>query len=143
MKTLIAAILLSGSLSALADTMKEKSLKFVPGGTVVEERSEEVKVKTPAGTIVEIEFDKNSIFEEASGNSLEQDLFQPEAGLLSLKDAVASMTKAGKKPVGEWSFDSSLMRGWYYEFEGYEDGKKMDYVLDAKSGKLLDSKIDD
>ena len=122
--------------------MAEDALKLVPGGKVVAEKAEEVKVQVPNGGIVEVEFQAGK-FEEASGDSVEHDIFIPGQGLLSLKDAVEAMKKAGKTPVGEWSLDNSFLKGWHYEFEGHENGKKMDYIVDAKSGKLLDAKVDD
>ena len=133
------AVLLNGNVFA---GIASDAVKYVPGGKVVQEKAEEVKIQTPAGTIVEVEFDRAGKFEEASGDSVENDVFVPGEGLLSLKDAVDSLKKAGKTPVGDWSLDSSLIRGWHYEFEGFENGKKMDYVLDAKTGKLISSEID-
>ena len=131
------------SAGAMAATMSEKALKYVPGGKVIQEKKDEVKVQTPNGSIVEIEFKRNGDLEEASGDTVDKDIFVPGEGLLSLKDAYAAMTKAGKAPVGDWSLDKSMMKGWHYEFEGAENGKNMDYVVDAKTGKIVDSQEDD
>jgi uncharacterized membrane protein YkoI len=130
------------STGAMAATMQENALKYVPGGKIVQEKKNEIKVQTPNGTIVEIEFKRNGNLEEASGDTVDKDIFVPGEGLLSLKDAYAAMTKAGKQPVGDWSLDDSMLKGWHYEFEGLEDGKNMDYVVDAKTGKILESKVD-
>lgn len=133
-------LVISGSAFA---KISDDALKFVPGGKIVQEKAEEVKVQTPAGSVVEVEFDRGGKFEEASGDSVDNDIFVPGNGILSLKDAVAALKKDGKSPVGEWSLDDSVLKGWHYEFEGFENGKKMDYVVDAKTGKLTDSKADD
>ncbi len=45
--------------------------------------------------------------------------------------------------MGKWEFDHSFLNGWYYEFEGLENNVKMEYYLDAKSGKLVKEKVDD
>jgi uncharacterized membrane protein YkoI len=131
------------SATSIAATMQENALKYVPGGKIIQEKKNEIKVQTPDGSIVEVEFKRNGNLEEASGDTVEKDIFVPGEGLLSLKDAYAAMTKAGKKPVGDWSLDESMIKGWHYEFEGVENGKNMDYVVDAKTGKIVDSKVDD
>lgn len=122
--------------------ISDDALKFVPGGKIIQEKKDEVKVETPAGSVVEVEFDRKGKFEEASGDSIMNDLFVPGDGLMALKDAVAMTQKQGKTLTGEWSLDKSMMKGWYYKFEGSENGKKMDYLVDAKTGKILESKVD-
>lgn len=133
--------LLTASLSSYAG-LSDEALKLIPGGKVVAEKKEEVKIQTPEGSIVEVEYERGK-FEEASGDNAEKDVLVPGEGLLSLKDAVASLKKSGKTPVGDWSLDKSFIKGWHYEFEGFENNQKMDYIVDAKTGKLLESKIDD
>lgn len=91
---------------------------------------------------MEIEYDKNGKIEEAEGKILE-DKFEPGEGRLSLKDAVEALKKAGKTPTGKWEFDKSFLNGWYYEFEGFDNNQKMEYTIDAKTGKLQKEKIDD
>lgn len=130
-------------LNLMAGPLGDASLKLVPGGKVIQEQTKEVKVQTPEGTLVEVEFEKNGTFEEASGDNVDKDILVPGNNLLPLKDAIASLKKANKTPVGEWSLDQSFVQGWHYEFEGFENNQKMDYVVDAKSGKLLSSKVDD
>ena len=123
-------------------TITDDALKYVPGGKIVAQKIDEVKVQTPNGTVVEVEFTSGKL-DEASGNAVDQDIFVPEDGMMSLKDAVAALKKEGKVAVGEWSIDNNLIKGWHYEFEGFEQGKKMDYEVDAKTGKLLSAEIDD
>ncbi|WP_408095812.1 PepSY domain-containing protein [Peredibacter sp. HCB2-198] len=135
--------LLALSLPVFAATVSESALKMIPGGKVVQEKEKEVKVQTKDGSIVEVEFKRNGDFEEASGHAVDKDTFEPGQNLLSLKDAVASVKKAGKTPVGDWSLEDSMMKGWHYEFEGMENGKAMEYLVDAKTGKLRESRQDD
>lgn len=135
--------LLALALPVMAATMSESALKMVPGGKVVQEKDKEIKVQTKENTIVEIEFKRNGDFEEASGKMVDKDNFEPGQNLLSLKDALAAVKKAGKNPNGEWSLDDSMIKGWHYEFEGIENGKSMEYVVDAKTGTLKETKQDD
>jgi uncharacterized membrane protein YkoI len=142
-KRIIIGLCLILPFTASGSDFTETALKFVPGGKVVQEKIKEVKVQTPKGSIVEIEFERNGTFEEASGDNLDQDIFVPEEGRLPLQKVVAELIKQGKSPKGEWSMEHSFFKGWHYEFEGYENGLKYDYVVDAKSGKLIASEIDD
>lgn len=142
-KTLLISLLAlsSFSLYAKADFGKT-ALKVVPGGTVERVDRDEVTVKTAAGTIMEIEFNRDETLDEASGDMASKDTLVPGNGLMSLKDAVAALEKAGKKAEGEWSLDKDFMREWEYEFEGYENNQKYEYVINAKTGELLKSKRD-
>lgn len=142
-KTLSIALLGIISLSVSAKTdFGKNALKMVPGGTVESLDRDEVTVKTAAGTIMEIEFNRDGTLDEASGDMATKDDFMPGNGLLTLKDAVAALEKAGKKAEGEWSIDKDFMREWEYEFEGFENNQKYEYVINAKSGELLKSKRD-
>lgn len=126
----------------LAQAANHPALKYVPGGEIVVEKKDEVKVKTPKGGIVEVEFKRNGDFEEASGKNASQDVFQPPFDLVPLSKAVKGLKDAKKEASGEWSLDSSYSKGWHYEFEAYEDGKEVEYLVDAKNGKFLKSKVD-
>lgn len=137
------SLLLVLSSPAMASALSDEALSYIPGGKVVAEKKDEVKVQGPNGSIIEVEFNRSGKFDEASGDSVDQDVFVPGNGILSLKEAVTALKKEGKSAVGEWSIDNSMIRGWYYEFEGFEAGNKMDYTLDAKTGKLLSVEIDD
>lgn len=141
MKTTIA--LLGLAILMKAHAVNNQALKFIPGGEIVQEKLHEVKVKTPQGTIVDVEFGTDGTFEEASGNNIEKDIFVSDINLISLKDATESLKKEGKLPVGEWELEHSFLNGWRYKFEGYEKGQKFDYIVDAKTGKLLESNLDD
>jgi uncharacterized membrane protein YkoI len=118
-------------------------LKYVPEGKIIKSHEKEVKLLTPSNTVVEVEFEANGDFEEASGDDVRMDSFVPGQGLLSLKEAVAAATKANKTVSGDWTLENHIFGGWTYEFEGLENNRKMEYVIDAKSGKLLKSKTDE
>ncbi|MCM2348720.1 MAG: hypothetical protein NDI69_01785 [Bacteriovoracaceae bacterium] len=139
--TVCLSVLLSTPL--LARDLSQKGVEYVPKGMVVENKTDEVKIKTANGGIVEVEFTRDGELDEASGDSVIHDEFVPGQGLLSLKEAVQQLQENGKNPSGDWSLKNSFIKGWHYEFEGIEAGKSMDYVLDAKTGKLLESKRDD
>lgn len=140
---IFAALLIIFSSGAFAEALATKAVSLVPGGAVAHEKAKELRVKTPEGSVVEVEFDSSGEFEEASGNDLEKDVLNPGKGLLPLKDIIGHLKQQGKNPKGEWSLENSFVRGWHYEFEGIENGQKYDYLVDAKTGKLLESKLDD
>jgi uncharacterized membrane protein YkoI len=144
MKTLFFSLFfLMSTGSAFALKLNEKALSYIPDGKVVQEKEKEVKVQTKNGTIVEIEFERNGDFEEASGKSIDKDSFIPEHKLVSLNTAVESLKKSSKSPTGDWNLEKSFLRGWVYEFEGFENGQEVDYVVDATNGKLLETRLDD
>lgn len=117
--------------------------KYVPDGTLVREKNDEFKVKTTAGTVVEIETSQDGSLDEASGNSAKSgDVFFPGMGLLSLKEATDVLEKLGKKPEGEWSLEKGFLSGWVYEIEGKDNGRNMEYKVDAKTGQLLKEEED-
>jgi uncharacterized membrane protein YkoI len=121
----------------------EKIQHYVPGGEVVQEKEREVKVRTKSGSIVEVEFEVSGEFEEASGKSPENDVLVPGTSLIPLSKAYASLKEAGKSASGDWSLEKSFIKGWVYEFEGFENGKEVDYLIDAKTAKFLETRVDD
>lgn len=129
--------------TAEASNLTDKALGYIPEGKVVQEKAKEVKIQTPQGTIVEVEFMEDGTFEEASGDIAERDIFIPGQGLITLQKAHDAMKKTGKTITGDWSLEKSFLKGWYYEFEGFENGRSMDYSIDAKTGKLLEAQVDD
>ena len=76
---------------ASADISKN-ALEYVPNGTLVSHDDDEVKIKTPSGTIIEVEFNKEGTLREASGNSVSKDIFVPGNKLLTLEAAAQAMT---------------------------------------------------
>lgn len=137
MKTMmtIATLMLSMTAYAAANLGAE-AMKLVPESKILQEKGREVKLQTSKGGVVEIEFDRKGAFEEASGENVEMDVFNAPAPMISLQDAVAAAQKAGKTPAGEWSLEKGTFTGWVYELKGFENGKEMEYIIDAKSGEL-------
>lgn len=141
-KSLILVFIFGSASFAVAKSLDQQAQQFIPKGKLVQQEKDEVKMQTEKGSIVEVEFEANGDFEEASGNSVENDVFNPPHGLVSLANAVASAKKAGKTLSGKWSLDKSMINGWHYEFEGYENGNEMEYIVDAKTGSYVSGKID-
>lgn len=124
-------------------TLIESANKMVPESKLILQDGSELSLQTPKGTLVEVEFNNDGSIDEASGNSATHgDVFLPPGNLMNLNDAITALQKAGKSPTGDWTFEKSIIHGWVYEFEGSENGKMMEYLLDAKSGKLLKSRRD-
>jgi uncharacterized membrane protein YkoI len=128
--------------SVMAQTMEQKVLSFIPEGKVLQEKDREFKIQTKQGSVVEVEFKANGEFEEASGKALDKDVFIPGEKILPLDRAVAALKKEAKVPSGEWNLEKTIIRGWVYEFEGHENGRQVEYVMDARSGSILDTRVD-
>lgn len=124
-------------------SLADKTKSIVPEGTVAQEKEREIQVRTKSGSIVEVEFERNGEFEEASGKSPDKDTLVPGLGLVSLSAALDTLKKENKSATGDWSLEKSFIKGWVYEFEGFESGKEVDYLVDAKTGKFLETRIDD
>ena len=122
----------------------EKQLStLVPGARIIKQKGDEFDVVTSKETVMEIEFHRDGTLDEASGKAaFGGDTLNPGEGLLSLAEAVAALRKSGKTPTGEWSLERSWINGWTYEFEGVEEDREMEYVINAKDGKLIRSKRD-
>ena len=146
MKTKLMMILTTIALSACATAAPALNKNFedlVPKGKVIQTKHDEKKVQTTTGSVVELEYTNAGDLKEASGDFLSKgDEFVPGAGLLNLKAAADAVTSSGKKLTEDWSFEKSFIHGWTYEFEGFENGKKMNYLVDAKSGKIIKEEID-
>lgn len=117
----LSLIIFSFNACASAQAVNKDLNMIIPDGKVVEVKKHEKKIETPAGTIVEIEYTMTGEFKEASD----------------------VMKNAGKTISGDWSLEKSFVHGWVYEFEGFENNAKMDYLVDAKTGKLIKAQIDD
>lgn len=125
--------------ASFASVFTDKALKLIPEGKIQKEKKGDVDILTKNNTIVEVEFGRGGEFQEAKGGSVRLDNFSPENGLLSLKDAHAKLESTGAIAVGEWSLDHSRKYDWHYEFAVLKDNVKYDYILDARTGKLIDS----
>lgn len=138
-------LLFTSTLFALvvsANSHGPKALQYVPDGKIVQEKKNEVKVQTPQGNVIELEFDGSGTFEEASGNVVDADVLNPPSGLVTLSVAANAARAAGKNLSGKWKLEKSLTKGWYYEFKGFETGNEMEYTVDASTGKFLAAKFD-
>lgn len=129
-------------LTAGAKNHSAKALQYVPNGKIVEEKSDELKVQTATGSVIELDFDSSGALEEASGNVVDSDTMVPPQGLISLATAAESARKAGKNLSGKWKLNKSVLTDWRYEFDGFENGKEMEYTVDARTGKYLTAKAD-
>lgn len=144
-KTLIFSILMSAPIAFAATdvNLKDAATKMVPNAKIIKEDGNEFDLQTAKGTVVEVELNRDGTIDEASGDSVAGgDEFAPGAGMMTLAQAAEALRKAGKNPTGDWSFEKSMMHGWMYEFEGMENGKKMEYGISAKDGKLVKEKRD-
>ena len=140
---ILSVFALSTSAFAANKATKENAAKFVPGSTFVKEDGNEFDLKTAKNTIVEVELNTDGTIDEASGDlAVDGDVFTPGNSHITLEAAAAALKKAGKTPSGDWSYKKSILRGWVYEFEGHENGVKMEYVLSATNGSLLKDKKD-
>lgn len=145
MKSILFPVLLLLPFMALALPNEATLNSYVPNGKIIQTKKKEIKVQTSQNSIVEIEFDTDGAFEEASGDDIDKDVLQPGQGLISLTDAVTSVRKERKNLTGEWSLEKHFFSGWVYEFEGFDAGinKKMEFAVDAKTGRFIGQKIDD
>ncbi|WP_413558346.1 PepSY domain-containing protein [Bdellovibrio sp. HCB209] len=123
--------------------IRESLLKIVPEAKVVRQDGHEYKLTTVKQTLMEVEFNRDGSIDDASGDAAAAgDVFVPGNGMLTLAQALESLNKAGKTPSGDWSYKKSFMHGWVYELEGFENGKKMEYLISAKDGALVKEKKD-
>lgn len=139
MKWSLLIILMATQAWAMPDTAK-----LVPDSTVVSKTKIDVKVKTKAGTTIELGFDDDGELEEASGTAaIKGDAFIPGDGLLTLKAITDELAKNGKTLQGEWTFEENEEGDWVYDLEGSEKGKEVDFIVNAKTGKLIATEIDE
>lgn len=142
-KFFLSAFLLAFSAQSFAQDLKASALKYVPGGSVVELKKDEVKVKTPTGSLVEIEFNRSGELDEASGDAIESDVLIPGNNLKTLSEISKTLKDQGYQLTGDWSYESSFMNPWHYEVDAFKDGQSFEVEVDAKTGKVTKSKIDD
>ncbi len=106
------------------------AISMVPRGKVVDTIGRDYRVRTIAGTKIELEFKRNGILEEAKGMNLNKgDDLEPGYGLISLSSAAQILQSMGKKPQGLWLLEKDEKMGWIYEFQGT--------IISAKDGSIL------
>ncbi len=140
LKTIVGILAITTSLSALAvPKVNDTTIPtMVPKGKIDHKGWREYKVKTEAGTKVEIEYDRKGELSEASGDHLNKgDNFEPGQGFISLSTAAQSVTKAGNILKDEWEFEKDSKYGWVYTFEGERQGNALDFMVDAKTGAIV------
>ncbi len=121
----------------------DRENQYVPGGQVVQQKSDEIVVKDPKGNLIEIEFTISGTLEEASGNSVTEDTFEPGEGMLSLSEIVSKLKAGGKSLSGEWSYEHGFVSGWYYEVQEFVNGREIEYLVSAKTGEIISTQQDD
>ncbi|HXH76144.1 MAG TPA: PepSY domain-containing protein [Bacteriovoracaceae bacterium] len=123
-----------------APKVESKALTMVPKGRIVLINFREVTLKTESGTKVELEFERQGTLQEASGLNLNRgDEFEPGQGLMSLSSVAQKVTKAGHPIKGEWKLEKDDQYGWVYELAEDKDDQKVYHIVNAKTGKLINS----
>ena len=143
MKKTLSILVITFTTSAFANELGNRALSFVPGGTIQTQKSDEVKIKTKQGTLVEIDFTRTGELEDASGDMAEKDEFNPGKEMKSLSEVVSEVKKQGYLLKGDWSYDKDLLNSWHYELEAMHEGKEVEIKVDAKTAKILNVEIDD
>lgn len=135
---LAVGLLMIVPLYGLSKATEELVKSMVPKGEISQKIGKDFSVKTPAGTKVTVEFDRDGELDEASGLNLGKgDVFEPGDGLISLSSAAQVAQKQGHQIRGEWRLERDSKYGWVYELEGRRDEESMDYVIDAKRAQLI------
>lgn len=132
---IVLLLALSGLSFTLTAATPDVATSMVPRGKLFEQIGRDYIVKSPAGTKIEIEFNRTGILQKAKGRNLNKgDELEPGEGLLSLGSVAQLALKAGKKPEGPWILDNDKKWGWVYEFDHL--------LISAKDGKIIQEKTD-
>ena len=125
------AVLMIIPIFALSKATEELVKSMVPHGQISQKVGQDFFVKTKAGTKVTIEFDRTGILDEASGLNLGKgDIFEPSNGLVALEHK-------GHHILGEWRLEKDSRQGWVYELAGLKEEENVNYIVNAKSSKLI------
>jgi hypothetical protein len=123
---------------ALSKATEELVKSMVPHGQISQKIGQDFFVKTKAGTKVTIEFDRTGILDEASGLNLGKgDIFEPGNGLLALESVAKALQHKGHHILGEWRLEKDSKQGWVYELAGLKEEETVNYIVNAKSSKLI------
>jgi uncharacterized membrane protein YkoI len=135
---LVVAALMIVPLYGLSRATEEIVKSMVPHGEISRKIGKDYSVKTQSGTKVMIEFDHAGNLDEASGLNLGTgDIFEPGNGLITLGSAAQLLKGAGHNVKGEWRLEHDPKYKWIYELESLTNDEKNDFLVDAKSGKLI------
>lgn len=111
----------------------ETASSMVPRGKVIETIGRDYKVKTRAGTKIDIEFRRDGRLEEARGLNLNKgDELEPGEGLISLSTAAQKLHLLGNKVEGFWVLEQDEEMGWIYEFS--------EAIVSARDGRVIKTK---
>lgn len=109
------------------------SLSMVPHGKIFEARGRTFILKSKGGSKIQIRYNLDGSFKDASGLDLSRgDELEPGEGLLSLSTAAQIITKFVGPPKGFWILEKDKSHGWIYDIHGT--------LVDAKKGKLISEK---
>lgn len=109
------------------------SLSMVPHGRLFETRGRTYILKSKGGSKIQIRYNLDGSFKDASGIDLNRgDELEPGDGLVSLSTVAKELGKGGDEPRGFWILEKDKNLGWIYDIQGT--------LVNAKTGKIL-SKI--
>lgn len=117
-------------LSSLAFADEGISLSMVPHGKLFETRGRTYILKSKGGSKIQIRYNLDGSFKDASGIDLNRgDELEPGDGLVSLSSVAKELGKAGDEPRGFWILERDAKLGWIYDIQGT--------VVNAKTGKIM------
>lgn len=117
-------------ISSLAYADENISLSMVPHGKVFETRGRTYILKSRAGSKIQIRYNLDGSFKDASGIDLSRgDELEPGEGLISLSSVAKELGKAGEEPRGYWILEKDKTHGWIYDIQGT--------LVSAKTGKII------
>lgn len=120
-------VLLFSSLVFADETI---SLSMVPHGKIFETRGRTYILKSRAGSKIQIRYNLDGSFKDASGIDLNRgDELEPGDGLISLSSVAKELGKEGNIPRGFWILEKDRTHGWIYDIQGT--------LINARSGKLI------
>lgn len=116
--------------SSLAFADEGISLSMVPHGKLFETRGRTYILKSKGGSKIQIRYNLDGSFKDASGIDLNRgDELEPGEGLVSLSSVAKELGKAGNEPRGFWILERDSKLGWIYDIQGT--------VVNAKTGKII------
>lgn len=106
------------------------SLSMVPHGKLFETRGRTFILKSKGGSKIQIRYNLDGSFKDASGIDLNRgDELEPGDGLVSLSTIAKELGRLGSEPRGFWILEKDIKLGWIYDIQGT--------LVDAKTGKII------